>query len=340
VVPVLALVAALALALALRSRQPGGSPETPAGDGFLTFHGEAMATTVEVVLPAGERAEEAATAVIDLVREVEAEMSEWQEGSPLAAVNRAAGGAPVPVPARLQALLQRSLEIAEATDGAFDVTWAALWGVWDFRATDPELPAPGEVARRAALVDYRRLEIDLRAGTVRLPRPGMMVGLGGIAKGYALDRSAELLVERGYRDFMVVLGGQVLARGSRGERPWRVGIRHPRGEPQEYFATIDVRDAALSTSGDYEAFFERGGVRYHHILDPRTGWPASGVQSATVISADATLADALSTALVVLPPGRGLEIAHQLGVEVVVVDAEGQLHMTPAVPLRLVERPG
>ena len=298
-------------------------------DEFRTFHGEAMSTRWEVVIEDRPGAEEAAAAVFSRLVALERELSEWRPGSPLSAVNRAAGGAAVEVPTDLFRLLERSRELGQATDGAFDVTWAALWGLWDFRAPAPRVPDAAEVAARAALVDYRRIELDADGRTVRLPAAGMMMGLGGIAKGYALDRVAEMLTGAGFRDFLVTGGGQVLSRGRRGDRAWRVGIRDPRGGPEEFFARLEIGDASLSTSADNESFFVVDGVRYHHVLDPRTGWPARGLRSATVMAADATLADALSTAVMVLGRERGLEVARRLGAEALVVDERGGVAMTP-----------
>ena len=151
----------------------------------------------------------------------------------------------------------------------------------------------------------------------------MKIGLGGIAKGYALDRAAELLRAHGVRDFLILGGGQVMAGGHKDGKPWRVGIRDPRGEPEDYFATLDVTDASTSTSGDYERYFVLDGVRYHHILDPRTGMPSKGLRSVTTVSPDATLADALSTAIMVLGAERGLALAESLGVGAVLVDNAG-----------------
>lgn len=319
----------------------GGAPEraTPEAaprPAYRTFRAEVMATTVAVTLPAGPGAEEAAEPVFEVFRRVDAEMSEWKEGSPLAAVNRSAGGVAVRVPEELRSLVRRGVEIGELTGGAFDVTWAALWGLWDFKAAEPRLADPAEIARRVQLVDYRQVEIDDPAGTLRLPRAGMKIGLGGIAKGYALDRAAAALDARGVGSFLLVSGGQVLARGNKGDRPWRVGIRKPRGGPEEYFATVELSDASVSTSGDYESYFVLDGVRYHHILDPRTGMPARGLQSATVVAADATLADALSTALMVMGSQRGLALVERLpGVEAVLIEEGGRERVTPGLMRRL-----
>lgn len=302
---------------------------------FRTFTYDTMATKLVVTVPDRPSAEADAEAVAEVFRGVDARMSEWKDTSPLSAVNREAGGAPVPVPEDLRQVLHRAVEIGEATDGAFDVTWAALWGLWDFRAPEPRVPNPAEIARRAALVDYRELQIDDTLGTVRLPRLGQKLGLGGIAKGFALDEAARVLRQRGVTDFLIVGGGQIMAGGRKGDRPWRTGLRDPRGAPEDYFAGLDLRDESISTSGDYESFFEVDGRRYHHILDPRTGWPAEGVRSATVISADATLADALSTACVVMGVQQSLQVCAQLGAQAVLVDADGALHMTPGMPARL-----
>lgn len=357
----LGLLAVLLVAVVLRSPDEPGAQAAPrpgedeVGDGWATFETEVMATVLRVTVPAEPAgtsgpfdAEAAAEAVFEVFRRVDREMSEWKESSPLSEVNRRAGGEPVAVPAELREVIRRGLEIGELTGGAFDVTWAALWGLWDFRAPSqggsPEVPAAEEIARRVRLVDYRRVEIDPEAGTVRLPEAGMMVGLGGIAKGYALERSAAALRERGLESFLLVTGGQVYAAGSRSEggsgagedRPWRVGVRDPRGGPEDLFARLELADASASTSGDYERYFVRDGIRYHHILDPRTGRPARGLRSATVIAADPVLADALSTGIFVLGPEEGLALAERLeGVEAVLVDDGGEVLITAGIEGRL-----
>jgi thiamine biosynthesis lipoprotein len=233
-------------------------------------------------------------------------------------------------------VIRRGIEIGDLNEGAFDITWAALWGLWDFRAAEPRLPDPEEVARRTALVDYRKVVVDDDAGTVYLPEAGMKIGLGGIAKGYALDRAAEALRARGVDSFLILGGGQVLAGGTRGDRPWKVGVRDPRGTATTYFATLEVTDASTSTSGDYERFFILDGKRYHHIIDPRTGWPSEGLSGVTVVSPDATLADALSTAIMVMGQERGLALAERLpDVEAVLVDPDGDLWTTSGLASRL-----
>jgi len=295
---------------------------------YRRYVADIMATSIEAVLPSDAPAG-AAEIVFSVFRDVDQTMSEWKPDSAVAAVNRAAGRRAVVVPADLFALIGRGIEMGRLTDGAYDISWAALWGVWDFKAEQPKVPPKALLRRRAALVDYRQIELDDKAQTVRLPRPGMRLGLGGIAKGYALDRAASALQQRGIASFMLVSGGQVLVRGQRGRRPWRVGIRNPRGGPSDYFMVLQLQDTSVSTSGDYERYFEVEGKRYHHILDPKTGEPTRGLRSATVVCADAALADALSTAVMVLGPRRGLNLLQRLPqVEGVLVDARGAVHAT------------
>lgn len=293
-----------------------------------------MGTVFDVSLPAGHA--DAFDAVFAIFRDVDDKMSEWRDGSPLAELNRAAGIRAVAVPAELRALLRRSLELAALTDGAFEPTWAALWGLWDFKAKEPKVPDAAALTAATRLIDYHGLVIDDATGTARLTRAGMKVGLGGIAKGWALDQAASALRQRGITSFLLSAGGQVYAGGRNVAAPWKVGVRDPRGGPEEFFAVIEVADVSVSTSGDYERFFEVGGVRYHHILDPKTGMPSRGLRSATVIAADATLADALSTALMVLGRERGLALVERLpGVHALVVDEHGRVSATSGLTTQL-----
>ncbi len=302
---------------------------------WTTVSTEAMSTRIDLTLPT-EHAELAELAW-EVFAQVEAQANEWREDSPIGRVNARAPEAVV-VPEEVFGLVQRGVELGVLTGGAFDISWAALWGLWDFRTPGP-VPDVEDCAQRAAQVDYTRIELDADARTVRLPE-GMMIGLGGLAKGHALGRAAEALRTAGVRDFALSAGGQVLASGTKDDRPWRVGVRDPRGEPDDFFALLEASDTSVSTSGDYERFFEHEGVRYHHILDPRTGQPARGLRSATVVSPDATLADALSTALMVLGRDQGLGLVAELeGVEAVVVDEGGRVFSTDGLQLTMAHSP-
>lgn len=295
-----------------------------------------MATRISLALPAGPAVDEQTAAVREIFTDIDARMSEWKATSALSKVNARAGGPAVEVPEDLLALIERGLELGRRTDGAFDITWAALWGLWDFKAEDPRPPPPAEATARAALVDRKQVQVDRAARTVRLLRPGMKMGLGGIAKGAALDRSAAELRRRGLGSFMLSAGGQVMVAGGKSGRPWRVGIRDPRGEPTDFFAVLQVQDGSVSTSGDYERFFIRDGRRYHHILNPRTGLPAEGLRSATVLSRSATDADALSTALMVLGPSKAMALVEaDPALEAVLVDGQAKVHVSSGLRGRL-----
>jgi FAD:protein FMN transferase len=281
-----------------------------------------MATQITVRAPR----EACAKVVFDAFKEVEASANEWRPDSDLGRLNAAAGSGEVVLAPDVFNLLQRGHEISELTDGAFDVTWASLWGLWDFTSRHPKLPDAKEVAIRAERVNWRALVVDAGSHSVRLPS-GMAVGVGGIAKGWALDKAAARLAAMECRPYQVSGGGQVLVGGQIDGRDWRVGVREPRGSATDWFGWVGVTDVSVSTSGDYERWFEVDGTRYHHILDPATGWPAQSARSATVVSADATLADALSTALMVMGAERGLALVETLPtVEAIIVDSAGRIH--------------
>jgi len=296
-----------------------------------------MGTVMRVTLPTEETPalRAAVQACFARFEQVDQTMSEWKPGSPVAELNRQAGRAPVKVPEELWGLLETAQRISAASNGAFDVTWAALWGLWQFTdASRP--PSRDDVASRLQHVGWKRLRLDAKARTAYLPERGMAVGLGAIAKGHALAMAALELRSRGIQDFLLDAGGQVYGGGMKGPgQPWKVGIREPRGGPEDSFAGLALTDASISTSGDYERFFVAEGVRFHHIIDTRTGSPARGARSATVVASDPTLADACSTAAFVLGAPGGLEFARKMGVDLLLVDANNRVHMTPGMKARL-----
>lgn len=302
---------------------------------------ELMSTHVTVSLvgvsgPQAQRAFEAAFGAFERVEEV---MNEWRPGSPLARINERAGRPEaVPAPADLCQVLRIGLDGARRTKGLFDPTWAALRDLWVFdgsgRGTVPRRDA---VARRCRLVRHGRVEITPRAGgcAVRLPVAGMRLGLGGLAKGWAVDRAVERLRALGLRDFLVHAGGDLYAGGRRGDRPWRVGIRDPRGGPGDVLGEVEVSDAAFSTSGDSERWFEVGGVRYHHVIDPRTCEPARASRQATVLARSATDAEVLTKATFILGGAQALALAAERGAAAVLVDADGRVAVSPALEGRV-----
>ncbi len=273
-------------------------------------------------LPATREALDAAFAAID---EVVAVMSEWELDSDISRVNAAAGGEPVVVDPSLIEVLRAAHRVSEASEGAFDVTWAPLRHVWCFDA-GCDLPDAAELAEAVALVDYTQVELDAAASTVRLARAGMEIGLGSIAKGYALRAAGEALRARGFDDWIIDGGGDVYAHGDRFGAPWGLGVADPAGG---VMATVEVRDAALVTSGSSQRYIEVDGVRYHHLLDVRTGMPARGTAQVTVACTDPTVADALATAAFVLGPQRGVALLERWdGAEGLVVGEGGDVSAT------------
>jgi thiamine biosynthesis lipoprotein len=286
----------------------------------------AMGTVFEcTVAAAGNRApaEAALEAVFEEIRRVEALMTVHRKESPLSKVNAESGDEAVPVPEELLFLIAESKKISELTQGKFDISFGAVGRLWDFTSDRPRLPDPSELKRSLPLVDYRLIDVNFEAHTVRLSQKGMRIGLGAIAKGYAVDRAAQLLKSKGFENFIVYGGGDLLVSGNKGGRPWRVGIQNPRDRAR-YFAKLELeRGGAVVTSGDYEKFFELGGKRYHHIIDPATGYPAAHTVSVTVVSDSAARADAFATGIFVLGPEKGMAlIESEPSLEGVIVDSE------------------
>jgi thiamine biosynthesis lipoprotein len=274
------------------------------------------------------------------VDRLEALLSEWRPESELSKLNAAAGEAPVSVGPELLACVEAGIEVARWSEGAYDISWAALHGLWDFSATSKHVPpSRADIKARLPLWNYKNIVVDHAARTLFLKKRGMALGLGGIAKGYALDSAASMLHAAGFHDFLLFGGGQVRVAGDKAGRPWRVGIQHPRS-PESYFGFVEVKgDKSVSTSGDYEHSFEHEGKRYHHILDPRTGYPSERSASVTVVSPSALWADAVDTALFVLGPEKALALlASAPGGphEAVLVGPTMQLFTSPGMENQLV----
>jgi thiamine biosynthesis lipoprotein len=276
-------------------------------------------------------------AVFGELDRLESLMSVWREGSDVVRLNEAAGRTPVHVSRDTVDVLELARRVSDSTGGAFDVTFGALSGIWKFdHDQDNRIPSSAEIGARLPLVDYRALRVDGIAGTAFLMRSGMRAHLGGIGKGYAVERAAAILRSRGIRDFMIQFGGDLYVGGARGDRPWRLGIRDPRGPADRSFAVLDLTDSAFSTSGDYERFFLRDGRRYHHILDPRTGEPSRGCRSVTIVAESAALADGLSTGVFVIGPEAGMALIEQLPkVEGVIVGDDNRVLVSSGLTGRL-----
>jgi thiamine biosynthesis lipoprotein len=298
-----------------------------------------MATLVTVTLAGVDpaRAPAALEAAFAPFARVEAVMNEWRADSDLSRLNAAAGGGWISLPSDLCEVLALARAGAERTGGRFDPTWAALADLWRFDGTQSEPPAEAVLGARCPLVGHAglRLEPEGAACRARLERAGMRVGLGGIAKGWAVDRAAAALRAMGIADFLVQAGGDLYAGGRRGGAPWVVAIRDPRGGPLDGLAGLAVEDAAFSTSGDTEHRFEAGGRRYHHLIDPRTCRPAGGARQVSVLAPSAVEAEIQGKALFVEGGEGALALARQAGVEAVVVDRAGRVLASPGLAGRL-----
>jgi len=265
----------------------------------------------------------------DEVARIEALMSEFRSGSDIDRINAGAGGEPVLVSSEVARIVQRSLDLCARTDGLLDVTFLPLGRLWDLHRQPFVVPDDDAVAAARSLVDCHAVDVDPATSTVRLRRAGMALGLGAVAKQYAVGRAVDVLAQAGFGDVLVSGGGDVEAAGTRGDTPWIVGIQDPRGERGTLLGRLRVRDRALVTSGDYERFVEIDGKRVHHVLDPRTGSPSEGTWSASVLTSDATRAMGIATALLI--GGRAeasVVVAREPDVDALLVEPGGACWMT------------
>jgi FAD:protein FMN transferase len=305
----------------------GGGPE------LIDVQDEAMGTKVHVVAFTNRRANvaqvrEAISRALDEMKRLEALLSEWRNDSEIGRVNSSAGRW-VRVGPDTFTVVARALEMGKASHGAFDITFQVMSDVWKFGTAAepaPSVPSRAQIEQRLRHVDYRKVELDEPARAVRIPR-GHALGLGGIAKGYIVDRAANVLRHAGVDAFLVQAGGDLYGAGKKPDgSPWVSGIRDPRGAEGSFFATIELDDHAFSTAGDYARSYVLGERRYHHIIDPRTGYPATASRSVTVWADDATTADAIDDAVFILGPQSGLDLVeHYPGVGVVIVDEHNRV---------------
>lgn len=280
---------------------------------------------VEVWNEDAERAHEGIQAVMDEMHRIDRAMSPFKEDSELSLVNREAADHPVTISRELYDLIQRSLDFSRMSDGVFDITFSSVGYMYDYRKGIK--PSDEQIKEALPNIDYRHLILDPEHTTIRFARKGVRIDLGGIAKGYAVDNGINILRNMGFREALVTAGGDSRILGDRNGRPWMMGIRDPRKKAGEAAVVIPLSNTAISTSGDYERFFVRDGVRYHHILNPKTGKSALNSRSVTVIGPDATTTDALTKPLFILGWEKGLKLLESLpGIDAVVIDSTGQIH--------------
>ncbi len=290
---------------------------------------------IQVVCRDSALADKAISAAFSRIQAVELEMSSHIDASALSKVNKLSGNKqPVKVSAELFNLLQRGRQWGELSQGAFDISIGAVSRLWDF--DNKKLPDREMLLAKLPLVNYQLLRLDQENKTAYLPEKGMALNLGGIAKGYAVDEAVRVLESMGIKRALVDAGGDMRALGGKTKGlPWKIGLRHPR-DKKRIIAKISLRDKAVVTSGDYERFFIKDGLRYHHILNPGTGQPARELVSVTVLSLSAETADALSTAVYVMGAEEGLKlVSKQAGCEVLLVTSGGEIITSPGFAAEL-----
>jgi FAD:protein FMN transferase len=306
--------------------------------GTFTYSRPMMGTIVNLTICTDTKraADAAAEKAFDAIGEVERLMSPVSEAGDVYRLNEQAAYRPVKISPRTFMLIRRANEISARTGGAFDVSFAALERLWNWKNPDFVPPQAAEVARALPLVNYRNLRLNPVTNEISFTYSGMKIGLGGIAKGYASQCAAGALREAGIENAIVASAGDIQVMGTKDGEPWRVGLRHPR--ENSILCAILMRDGdAVSTSGDYERFAEYGGVRYHHIIDPGTGYPARGFISVSVISKSPVDSDAYSTAVFVLGPGKlaGFIKAHP-ELQIITIDDAMRISATKWLKERIV----
>jgi thiamine biosynthesis lipoprotein len=261
-------------------------------------------------------------------------MSPWIDSSDVTRINQSAGKEWVKVSQETLRVIKKTREISELSEGGFDITVGPLTQLWRVAREKGIPPSADELKKKLDLVNFRNVMID-QEEKVFLKKRGMSIDLGGIAKGYAVDRAFEVLRTLGYKNLIVNAGGDLRVGGSKLDQPWSIGIQDPRSS-EKIMATVTISDSAIATSGDYEKFFIYQGKRYHHIFNPKDGLPSDGCQSVTIICKEGMVADALATAVFVLGPEKGYVLCQKLkGVDCLIVDKEGKIILAPGLKSRI-----
>jgi len=266
------------------------------------------------------------------LKRIEQLISEWIPTSDISLVNQQAGKQPVKVHAEVFELMQRSVKFSKLTDGAFDVTWAGMDRIWKFDGSMKEMPSEERIRNSVQNVGYQNLILNEKDTTVFLQKQGMKIGTGGIGQGYIADRIKQLLLASGNASGLVNISGDITSWGKQPDgKPWTVAIINPVNK-EKVFAFFPLEETAIETSGNYEKFVVFNGIRYAHIIDPRTGYPAQGVVSVSVFAKHTEIADALATGVFVLGVDVGLHLINQLeGIECIIIDDQGKIHMSKGI---------
>ncbi len=295
-------------------------------------------STITVLSPSEEKAREAIEAGFARIKKLEQLLNFFSPESEITAINRASGSSPVKVSKETLEIIKKAVEIADYTNGAFDPTIGPVIRLWGFSRQTPgsSIPSIDEIKNALRLVDYKKIKIDISASEVFLEKRGMELDLGGIVKGYAADMAIEAIKVKGIKAALVAIAGDIKGFGLKPDlQSWKVGIQSPRPadnkakiEGEDIFASLYLKDKAISTSGDYQRFFIKQGKRYHHILDPRIGYSTSDVISVSVIAPHGFIADGLSTGIFVLGREKGIKLLKSMGLDGIIVDANEEIFLT------------
>ncbi|MBN1900103.1 FAD:protein FMN transferase [Candidatus Sumerlaeota bacterium] len=293
-----------------------------------------MGTIVDIQIPCppGKR-EKAYEAIQEAQKEIsrlEVLMSPYKAESDISRINAGAAREPTQVSRETFDTINKAIAFSRITNGAFDISFLPVGKLWRLDRDNPGIPAKEEIQDKLPLVNYENIRMHEGERKISFTREGMEIGLGGIAKGTAVDWAVKVIKKAGFSDALVNAGGDIYALGLNADRkPWRIGVLHPR-DKSRFIARIDISNRAVVTSGDYERMIEVNGKRYHHILDPQTGYPSEKSMSVTVLAEDAETADALSTGLFVLGAEKGMKILKNIkGVDALFVTSEGDIFATP-----------
>lgn len=288
--------------------------------------------TINAVSDSEERAEKAINKAFDEIANLDNKLNFFSEKSELTMINNNAGVSEVKVSPETIYIIDKALWASEKTGGAFDPTIGIESSLWDFNTH--RKPDDRTIKEKLGLVNYKWVTINKEKSTVYLKKKGMLMDLGAIAKGYAADKAVEEMQKQGIKAGLVSVAGEIKAFGRKPDgKVWRVGIRNPRqkGKADEIIATLELKDMAISTSGDYERYFIIDGRRYHHILDPKTGYSAPECESVSIMTNEGTNTDAFSTGVFVLGPEKGMETITKMGFEGLIVDKNGKIHVSPGL---------
>lgn len=295
----------------------------------------AMDTTVDITIHGRKEktAKEDFNASIELIKKIESFTSRFESGSDVSKINSNAGTSPVKVEPETMVIIERATDMSRQLEGVFDLTIAPVANLWGFYDKKFRVPDSSEIENVLPLVDYKQISVDKMNGTVMLIKPGMKIDLGGVAKGYAVEQVCTLLRKRGVKSALVNFGGAVGAIGKRSDgESWVIGIKDPRGSAGDIIGELELTDSYVSSSGDYERYFEENGKRYFHIFDPRTGFNPHNVMAATVVGDTSLEADVLSTAIIVLGVDRSFEFLKNIGgFDAVIVDSKGKVTASPGM---------